>query len=81
MEIIDGALATELEAKGCNLNHHLWSAKVLSESPDLIYAVHADYLRAGSDYVITASYQASVEGFAVVGIGREEAIGLIKKSA
>lgn len=27
--IIDGAMATELEARGCDLNDDLWSARVL----------------------------------------------------
>ncbi len=45
--VLDGALATELEARGCNLADSLWSAKVLMEQPELIYAVHLDYFRAG----------------------------------
>ena len=40
--IADGALATELEARGCDLNDPLWSAKVLLESPHLIEEVHRD---------------------------------------
>ena len=31
--VIDGAMSTALEAKGCDLNDSLWSAKVLYESP------------------------------------------------
>ncbi|WP_200864077.1 homocysteine S-methyltransferase family protein, partial [Cronobacter sakazakii] len=46
--VLDGALATELEARGCNLADSLWSAKVLMEQPELIYAVHLDYFRAGA---------------------------------
>ena len=34
--ILDGAMATELEAMGCDLNDSLWSAKVLAEAPELI---------------------------------------------
>lgn len=61
--ILDGAFATELEKRGCDLNHSLWSAKVLMESPEMIAEVHSDYFHAGADCVITASYQATVEGF------------------
>lgn len=78
--IIDGAMATELEARGCDLNDALWSAKVLLEQPELIRAVHLDYFNAGADIAITASYQATVEGFAKRGLSREQAIDLIKKS-
>ena len=78
--IIDGAMATELEGRGCDLNDALWSAKVLLEQPELIRVVHLDYFNAGADIAITASYQATVEGFAKRGLSREQAANLIKKS-
>ena len=31
--VLDGALATELEQRGCDLNDALWSARVLMEQP------------------------------------------------
>ena len=78
--IVDGAMATELEARGCDLKDALWSARVLIEQPELIRAVHLDYFNAGADIAITASYQATVEGFAKRGLSREQALDLIKKS-
>lgn len=78
--VLDGALATELENRGCDLNDSLWSAKVLMEQPELIKQVHLDYFNAGADVTITASYQATVEGFAKRGLNKDQAIELIKKS-
>lgn len=78
--VIDGALATELERRGCDLKDELWSAKILLEQPEQIKAVHLDYFRAGADCAITASYQATIEGFAKRGLNEAEAIALIKKS-
>ena len=78
--VIDGAMATELETRGCDLNDDLWSARVLLEQPELIRAVHLDYFNAGADFAITASYQATVEGFAKRGLTREQALDLIRKS-
>lgn len=78
--IIDGAMATELEARGCDLNDDLWSARVLLEQPELIRAVHLDYFNAGADIAITASYQATVDGFAKRGLSRKQALDLMKKS-
>jgi homocysteine S-methyltransferase len=78
--IVDGALATELERRGCDLNDALWSAKVLMEQPDLIHQVHLDYFNAGADFAITASYQATVEGFARRGLNRNDALDLMNKS-
>ena len=78
--ILDGAFATELEKRGCDLNNSLWSAKVLIESPELIGEVHTDYFNAGADCVITASYQATVEGLQRHGFSETEALSLIGKS-
>ena len=78
--IIDGALASELQRRGCDLNDSLWSAKVLIEQPELIQQVHYDYFVAGADCAITASYQATPMGFAPKGIELEESIKLIKTS-
>ena len=47
--ILDGAFATELERRGCDLNDPLWSAKILMENPEVIGLVHRDYYEAGAD--------------------------------
>lgn len=78
--VIDGALATELEAHGCDLEDPLWSAKVLLEQPQLIKQVHRDYFDAGASIAITASYQATPQGFARRGIGEEDALDLVALS-
>lgn len=78
--ILDGAFSTELERRGCDLNDPLWSAKVLMENPELIGAVHEDYFKAGADCAITASYQATYEGFMKRGLTKEEAKDMIQLS-
>jgi len=78
--VIDGALATELERRGYDLKDSLWSAKILLEQPDAIKQLHYDYFKAGADCAITASYQATIEGFAKRGLNEKEAIALIQKS-
>lgn len=80
MVVLDGAMATELEHRGCDLNDALWSARVLIEQPELIRQVHYDYLAAGADVVTTASYQATFEGFAKRGFDEAEATSLMKRS-
>ncbi len=76
--ILDGALATELERRGADLNDPLWSAKVLLEQPELIKQVHLDYFAAGADCATTASYQATFEGFARRGLSHAEAADLMR---
>ncbi|MDX1557056.1 MAG: homocysteine S-methyltransferase, partial [Xanthomonadales bacterium] len=71
--ILDGGLATELERHGADLGHELWSARMLLENPDLIRQAHLAFLRAGADVIVTASYQASLEGFQRAGLSGEQA--------
>jgi homocysteine S-methyltransferase len=69
--VLDGGLATELERRGHRLTTALWSAELLVADPAAIVAVHRAYLAAGAEVVTTASYQASVAGFAAVGADPE----------
>ena len=78
--VLDGALATELERRGCDLNDALWSAKALLEQPEVIEAVHRDYFEAGAHIATTASYQATPAGFAARGLDEDAALDLIARS-
>jgi len=60
--VLDGGLATALEDRGHDLGDDLWSARLLVDHPDVIRAVHADYVAAGAHVVTTATYQASADG-------------------
>ncbi|TRY89299.1 hypothetical protein DNTS_003469 [Danionella cerebrum] len=73
--ILDGGLATELEASGFQLHGDpLWSARVLHTAPQAIKDVHYRFLLSGSDVITTATYQASVEGLVKhLGVQPEEA--------
>lgn len=78
--VIDGGLATELERHGADLNDPLWSAKCLVSSSHLIRQVHLDYLENGADIIITASYQATIQGFKAKGFSNEESEALLRRS-
>jgi homocysteine S-methyltransferase len=75
--IIDGGLATQLEAQGCDLNNRLWSAALLQSDPQAIVDASRAYLDAGAECIATASYQTSREGFGSVGLGADEADALM----
>lgn len=70
---LDGGLASELERAGHDLNDPLWSAKALLEDPDAVLAVHRAFLEAGADCIVTATYQATYQGFAERGLGEADA--------
>ena len=78
--VLDGGLGSELERYGCNLQHKLWSAKILMDQPDIIKKIHISYLAAGADIIQSSGYQATVAGFKGLGFGTEEAIELVKLS-
>jgi len=78
--MLDGGMATALEARGCDLVDELWSAKVLLEAPDLIRDVHLDYLLAGADCIATASYQATLPGFRNRGLDEDAGRDLLRLS-
>lgn len=78
--VLDGGLATHLETRGHDLSGALWSAVLLREDPAAVRDAHADYLRAGAEVLVSASYQASVEGFATLGLDRSEALALLARS-
>jgi homocysteine S-methyltransferase len=84
LRTLDGGLATELEAAGCDLSGPLWSGRVLQDQPEQIEAVHMAYLEAGADCISTASYQISREGFRAAGmaagVADDEALRSLRKA-
>ena len=70
--VLDGGLATELEARGADLGDELWSARLLADDPERIWEVHTVYLEAGADVLVTASYQATIDGFLGAGLVASE---------
>ncbi|TCC22207.1 homocysteine S-methyltransferase [Kribbella speibonae] len=80
MVILDGGLSNALEDRGHDLSDALWSARLLRDAPAEIAAVHRAYYEAGAMVATTASYQASVDGFARAGVERAEAERLITSS-
>ncbi len=78
--ILDGGLATELQARGCDISGALWSARVLRTAPEVIEQLHYDFYAAGADCATTASYQASYEGFAGIGLSDSETTRLLNLS-
>lgn len=73
VHVLDGAMATELEARGANIDGPLWSAHVLEAAPEMITAVHRAYIEAGADCIETASYQVSRMGYVACGYAPERA--------
>ena len=66
--LLDGGLGTCLESTPYNIRFSaatpLWSSHLLISSPETLLELQQAYATAGSDVILTATYQASLEGFA-----------------
>ena len=76
--IIDGGLATTLEARGIALHPRLWSAGVFLERPHAVEQVHREFLEAGADLLISASYQMSFAGLEREGLSHAAAAAAMR---
>jgi len=54
--LLDGSLGQELINRKASGQGVLWSAKALFDAPEVVQAVHEDYIRAGADIIATNSY-------------------------
>jgi homocysteine S-methyltransferase len=78
--VIDGGLGTEVDDRGYSINDNpLWSASVVQSNPEVIRDIHLDFLRAGAEVIITATFSASIEKFCEhLNMTEDEAKELIK---
>ncbi|VDP12281.1 unnamed protein product [Onchocerca flexuosa] len=61
IQVLDGGFGTELQTAGYNIqNNSLWSAAALFDKPELIFQIHKRFIEAGSDIILTNTYQACI---------------------
>lgn len=77
---LDGGLATRLEARGNDLSSALWSARLLLDAPQEVLGAHRDFFAAGARIATSASYQASFDGLAELGLDQAAARRLMQLS-
>ena len=54
--LIDGAMGTELEARGVPMDDTVWCGAAVIDHGDVAQAIHEDYIRAGADVIITNTF-------------------------
>ena len=69
---IDGGLSTALEKNGNKLTTSLWTGELIRTAPSEITKAHLDFINAGSQVIITSSYQLSYLGCANRGWSENE---------
>jgi len=67
--ILDGATGTELQRRGVPMHGFAWSAAALDTHPEIVRAVHEDYIRAGADVIITNSFSTARHVLEPAGLG------------
>lgn len=74
--LLDGGTGSELQRRGIDLSKGVlasdqrlgaWSATALVDAPEVVRAIHEDYLRVGADIVTANSYNANRGQLATVG--------------
>ena len=54
--LLDGATGTELEKRGVPMNSKAWSAEAILTHPEIVQAVHEDYIKAGVDIITVNTF-------------------------
>ncbi|XP_055539269.1 uncharacterized protein LOC129726502 [Wyeomyia smithii] len=79
--VIDGGFSTQLATHAGQAidNDPLWSSRFNVTNPNAVIETHLDFLRAGSDCILTNTYQASIEGYMdYLDMNEEDSLKLIK---
>jgi S-methylmethionine-dependent homocysteine/selenocysteine methylase len=78
--LLDGATGSELQLRGVNVSKGVsadgnrlgaWSATAMGDAPEIVRAVHEDYLKAGADILTTNSFWTNSFKLGLVGLADE----------
>ncbi len=61
--ILDGGTGTDIQRRGAPMSGDTWCAEVNLTHPDIVRAVHEDYIRAGADIITANTFASSALSF------------------
>ena len=61
--ILDGGTGTDIQRRGAPMSGETWCAEVNLTHPDIVRAVHDDYIRAGADIITANTFASSALSF------------------
>ena len=73
IEILDGAMGSELILNGETLPNYIWSAKANLTNPDLVYEIHRKYIEQGANYITTNTFRTTPRAFEKAGFNKRKA--------
>jgi S-methylmethionine-dependent homocysteine/selenocysteine methylase len=65
--VLDGATGTELARRGIDTPLPLWSAGALETAPQVVQAIHRDYILAGADVIVANTFRTNVRTLRAAG--------------
>jgi S-methylmethionine-dependent homocysteine/selenocysteine methylase len=66
--VLDGATGTELERRGAGSPAPLWSAAALISAPQIVAAIHREYVEAGADIVTANTFRTNPRTLRAAGL-------------
>jgi len=77
--LLDGGTGSELQRRGVNVSKGIppeggngaWSGPAMQDAPEVVRAIHEDYLRAGADIITANSYNTNRGQLARVGLAHK----------
>lgn len=60
--LLDGAMGTELQARGVSTEGRAWSARAVYEAPRTVQRIHEDYMRAGATVHTANTFRTTPRG-------------------
>ena len=77
--ILDGGTGTDIQRRGVPMNSDTWSAEANITHPEIVRAVHEDYIAAGADIIIANTFATSALLFNP--LGRDDELPRIDAAA
>jgi S-methylmethionine-dependent homocysteine/selenocysteine methylase len=69
--LMDGAMGTEILRRGVPTTLPLWSAEALLTHPEVVRNIHAEYIAAGAEILITDTFRTTTRAFRQKGIAQD----------
>ena len=66
--LIDGATGTELQRRGAAMHDACWCAMATATAPDVLRAVHEDYIEAGAEVIFANTFSSSLNMLGPAGL-------------
>ncbi|MFC1618567.1 homocysteine S-methyltransferase family protein [Candidatus Neomarinimicrobiota bacterium] len=71
--LLDGAMGTELNRRGIDTTLPLWSARALDLAPQVVQAIHREYVEAGSSVITANTFRTTRYTYQQTGMNELEA--------